>query len=68
MSWFEACIVVCISKPAGSTSTCPQEVQRILAMVQKDVDVSKVVQQTVSRLPGIGRQAILAWSDRVLAS
>lgn len=39
-----------------------------MAMVQKDVDVSKVVQQTVSRLPGIGRQAILAWSDRVLAS
>jgi predicted unusual protein kinase regulating ubiquinone biosynthesis (AarF/ABC1/UbiB family) len=45
-----------------------QEVQELLALLQADINPTKIVQQTLTDLPAISRQLILTWSDRVLAS
>jgi len=42
------------------------EVQQVLAMLQGDVNPTRLVQQVVRDLPSIGRQAMLSWADRVL--
>ena len=47
---------------------CLQEVQELLALLQADINPTKIVQQTLTDLPAISRQLILTWSDRVLAS
>jgi len=46
----------------------PQEVQELLALLQADINPSKIVRRTLTDLPAISRQLILSWSDRVLAS
>jgi hypothetical protein len=45
-----------------------QEVQQLLALLGSDVSPGRLVQQVVADLPSIGRQAMLAWADRVLVS
>ena len=43
-----------------------REVQQVLALLQGDVNPTRLVQQVVRDLPSIGRQAMLSWADRVL--
>ena len=45
-----------------------EELSRLLALLDGEVDVNRVVQDTVQTLPTIGRQWLLNWSDRVLAA
>ena len=45
-----------------------QEVQELLQMVRADINPQKILQQTLVDLPSLSRQALLGWSDRVLAS
>ena len=45
-----------------------QEAQEILLALQDDINPQQVIGQTLASLPGISRQAVLQWSDNVLAS
>ena len=45
-----------------------QEAQEILSALQDDINPQRVIGQTLASLPGISRQAVLQWSDKVLAS
>ena len=45
-----------------------QEAQEILSALQDDINPQRVIGQTLDSLPGISRQAVLQWSDKVLAS
>ena len=44
------------------------EVARLLAMVQGEVDTRRLVADTAANLPQLARQLVVNWSDRVLAS
>ena len=50
------------------TDNAAQEAQEILLALQDDINPQKVIGQTLASLPGISRQAVLQWSDKVLAS
>ena len=45
-----------------------QEVARIAAMMQGGVDPQRLLTQSLAALPTLSRQAMLGWSERVLAS
>ncbi len=45
-----------------------QEAQEILLALQDDINPQRVIGQTLASLPNISRQAVLQWSDKVLAS
>ena len=54
-----------ISQP-NAIHALSQEVAQLVRMIQGDIDPSKLVTQTVSKLPSLSRQLMLQWSDRVL--
>ena len=45
-----------------------QEVARVAAMVRGGVDPQRVLADSLAALPAFSRQAMLGWSERVLAS
>ena len=45
-----------------------QEVTHLVQLLRQDVNVGKVVSQTLGELPRLTRQLALQWSDAVLAS
>ena len=50
-------------------AVCPeQEVRRLVALVQGDINPQRIVADTLADLPSLSRQLFLRWSDSVLAS
>lgn len=45
-----------------------QEIAKLYALVQNDINPQKIVTQTLVDIPAISRNMLLAWSDRVLTS
>lgn len=45
-----------------------QEVARVAAMMRGGIDPQRILSDSLAALPGLSRQAMLGWSERVLAS
>lgn len=45
-----------------------EEIAKLYALVQNDINPQKIVTQTLVDIPAISRNMLLAWSDRVLTS
>jgi hypothetical protein len=45
-----------------------EELNRLLRLVQDDIDIRGIVGSLVEDLPSLSRQLALSWSDRVLSS